>query len=67
MYFLDNVYFEIISNDDENNCDGNETSYVANKLSSVNDTNDRSNQIKYAGKCIDGLFKLKIFIIYLLL
>jgi len=40
LYFLDNVYFEIISNDDENNCDGNETSYVANKLSYVNDTND---------------------------
>lgn len=26
----------------------------------------RSNQIKYAGKCTDGLFKLKIFIISLL-
>lgn len=37
--FLDYVYFEIISND-KNNCDGNEAFDVANKLSSVNNTND---------------------------
>lgn len=37
--FLDYVYFEIISND-KNNCDRNEAFDVANKLSSVNNTND---------------------------
>jgi hypothetical protein len=39
LYCLDNVNLKIISNN-ENNGDENGASYVANKLNSVNHTND---------------------------